>query len=104
MLRWSSGCSCSVPRCSGSETMERTVLDLKYAVRSLVRAPGFLLVAMLTLALGVGANTAIFSVVHGALLRPLPYPDGERLAVLDDTQTARAFVYWKAAAQSVAAI
>src|SRR5918993_3779990 len=104
MLRWSSGCSCSVRRCNGSETMERVGLDLKYAVRSLVREPGFLLVAMLTLALGVGANTAIFSVVHGALLRPLAYPDGERLAVLDDSQTARAFVDWKAAVQSATAV
>ena len=55
------------------------ISDFKYALRTLVGTPGFTLVAVLTLALGIGANTAIFSVVEGALLRPLPFPDGERL-------------------------
>src|SRR3712207_2851147 len=56
--------------------------DLRYAVRSLSRARGFTLAVVLTLALGIGANTAIFSVVRGVLLRPLPHRDGDRLVYL----------------------
>ena len=53
--------------------------DVNYAARSLRRAPGFTVVVLLTLALGIGATTAMFSVVRGVLLRPLPYPDAERV-------------------------
>jgi putative ABC transport system permease protein len=55
------------------------VRELKYAVRSLARTPGFTAVVLLTLALGVGANTAVFSIVHGVLLRPLPFERPQRL-------------------------
>src|SRR5438105_9210840 len=56
--------------------------DLKYAVRMLIKSPAFSLVAIVTLALGIGANTAIFSVVEGTLLRPLPFANVNRLVRL----------------------
>ena len=53
--------------------------DVRYALRSFLRAPGFTLVALVTLALGIGGTTAIFSIVDGVVLRPLPYSDPDRI-------------------------
>lgn len=65
---------------------ENTIQDLRFALRGWGRAPGFALAAIATLALGIGANTAIFSVVSGVLLRPLPFVNSERLVQVYETQ------------------
>ena len=62
--------------------------DIRIALRNLIRVPGFALAFVLTLGLGIGANTAIFSVINGVLLRPLPYPEADRIMHLRQPQTA----------------
>ncbi len=70
------------------ELLRTCLRDLRYAVRNLLRAPGFTAVAAITLTIGIGANTAIFSVIDSVLLRPLPYRDPGQLVRLYETEAA----------------
>ena len=77
--------------------------DLRYALRMLRSSPAFTAVVLLTVALGVGANTSMFAVVYAALVRALPYPDSSRIVVADD-QSPGLFLDWRAQTSAFAAI
>jgi putative ABC transport system permease protein len=88
--------------------MDRLWQDLRFAVRTLLRTPGLAIVAIATLALGIGANTAVFSLVNTVLLRPLPFADPDRLVMLFERSratdhgsvSAHEFVAWRRDARS----
>lgn len=68
--------------------MEQLIQDLRYGMRSLWKSRRFTIAAVLTLALGIGANTAMFSVIRSVLLKPWPFPDSERLAQVSERQAS----------------
>lgn len=77
------------PHATRREPMRTLVTDAKYAARAMARSPAFTAIAILTLALGIGANATIFSVVRAVLLRPLPFPEPHRIVELQETHEGR---------------
>src|SRR5262249_34027810 len=73
----------------GEDIMDSLIKDIRYGVRSLMSRPGFTLISIITLALGIGASTAIFSVVHAVLLRSLPYGNADRLVMIWENNQRR---------------
>jgi putative ABC transport system permease protein len=71
--------------------MHNWLADLRFGLRILRRNPGFALAAVVVLALGIGANTAIFSIINGVLLRPLPYQDSSRIMQIWHVPPAKSF-------------
>jgi hypothetical protein len=98
----------------GVPILESLTRDLRFSLRSLSNSPGFTAVTLITLALGIGANTAIFSIVNAVLLHPLPYPESSRLVMVWGTDSTRGitedvasfpnFEDWKAQSQSFQAL
>ncbi|MGH9907052.1 MAG: ABC transporter permease [Pyrinomonadaceae bacterium] len=72
--------------------MDTLVKDIRHGIRSLAKRPSFTAIAVITLALGIGASTAIFSVVDGVLLKSLPYPDAERIVQLREVSSSGALL------------
>ena len=75
----------------GTSLLDTMFQDLRYAVRLLMRSPGFKVLAVLILALGIGANTSIFSVVSAVLLKPLPFEEPDRLVLLWEDASSGGF-------------
>src|ERR1043165_9388465 len=90
--------------------MENLLSDIRYALRNLLRRPAFTIIAVITLALGIGANTAIFSAINALLLKPLPFPELDRVVAIWDRVPSRGvkhnevafanYLDWQAQSQS----